>query len=126
MKPRSTTSSGPSRTRQVRQHQLGAERNVERLPILHKRPSVGALARSRIAIGVTIFACIMYVLTTVIRMYIERDFTTLRVVIEALIYLLTVTFLCFSALMYLLSRQGALIRFRSHRRVTRAELDHQR
>ena len=124
MKPRSTTSSGPSRTRQVRQHQLGAERNVERLPILHKRPSVGALARSRIAIGVTIFAWMMYVLTTVIRMYIERDFTTLRVVIEALIYLLTVTFLCFSALMYLLSRQGALIRFRSHRRVTRAELDH--
>lgn len=42
---------------------------------------------------------------------------------EAISYVVVVTFLTFSALMYLLARQGALLRFRDHVRVPRAELD---
>ena len=38
-------------------------------------------------------------------------------------YLVVVTFLTFSALMYLMARQGALYRFRDHARVPRGELD---
>ncbi|MBC7550222.1 MAG: glycosyltransferase family 2 protein, partial [Cellulomonas sp.] len=46
-----------------------------------------------------------------------------RFTTEAISYLVVVTFLTFSALMYLLARQGALQRFRDHVRVPRAELD---
>ncbi len=42
---------------------------------------------------------------------------------EAISYLVIVTFLSFSALMYLVARQGALQQFRIHVRVPRAELD---
>jgi cellulose synthase/poly-beta-1,6-N-acetylglucosamine synthase-like glycosyltransferase len=42
---------------------------------------------------------------------------------QAVGYLVVVTFLTFSALMYLIARQGALQRFSTHVRVPRAELD---
>jgi cellulose synthase/poly-beta-1,6-N-acetylglucosamine synthase-like glycosyltransferase len=42
---------------------------------------------------------------------------------QAFSYLVVVTFLTFSALMYLIARQGALQRFSKHVRVPRAELD---
>ena len=46
-----------------------------------------------------------------------------RFTMEAISYLAVVTFLTFSALMYLLARQGALLRFRDHLRVPRGLLD---
>lgn len=64
----------------------------------------------------------MYVLTTVMREFVENDNPTLRLVVETVVYLLVVTFLSFSALMYLVSRQGAMRRFRDHERVPRGEL----
>ncbi len=108
---------------QRRKREWGSEKRTGSLPIIHGKPSVLQLTWSRVALVITAFCWLMYVVTTVVRMYIERDFNTLRVVIEAVIYLLIVTFLVFSASMYLLSRRGALTRFRDHRRVPRALLD---
>ncbi|HEX5456693.1 MAG TPA: glycosyltransferase family 2 protein [Candidatus Saccharimonadales bacterium] len=48
---------------------------------------------------------------------------TFRFTMQAISYVIVVTFLTFSALMYLLARQGALQRFSKHVRVPRAEID---
>lgn len=76
----------------------------------------------RIAILATVVFWAIYVVTTIIRQFIESS-GGFRFTMEAVGYLIVVTFLTFSALMYLLARQGALYRFRAHVRVPRAELD---
>lgn len=48
---------------------------------------------------------------------------SLRFVIEDVLYLVIVTTLIFSAMVYLVTRQGAMYRFRTHERVPRAVLD---
>ncbi|WP_074015415.1 glycosyltransferase family 2 protein [Actinomyces polynesiensis] len=106
-----------------RRHQVGAERSTEPLPVLHSRPSAFRLVLGRLAIVVTVLSWAMYVITTVLRRVIENELTTLGTVIETVVYLGIVTLLSFSALMYLVSRQGAHIRFRSHQRVPRAQVD---
>lgn len=106
-----------------RRHQVGAERSTEPLPVLHSRPSALRLVLGRLAIVVTVLSWAMYVITTVLRRVIENELTTLGTVIETVVYLGIVTLLSFSALMYLVSRQGAYIRFRSHQRVPRAQVD---
>ncbi|WP_188755562.1 glycosyltransferase family 2 protein [Microbacterium album] len=93
------------------------------MAIMHDRPSARKIVLGRVAILVTIFAWLMYTITTVVREFIEGDARTLRFVLESTSYLLVVTFLSFSALMYLTARQGALYRFRDHRRVPRALID---
>ncbi|MBN8882100.1 MAG: glycosyltransferase [Salana multivorans] len=93
------------------------------MAIMHDRPSTRKIVLGRVAILVTVGAWSMYVVTTVMREFIEGDARTLRFVLEAVSYLLVVTFLTFSALMYLTARQGALYRFRDHVRVPRGPLD---
>src|SRR5690606_13921414 len=63
-----------------------------------------------------------YVVSTIFRQFIEGP-QTFQFIMEALGYLVVVTLLTFSALMYLVARQGALQRFSKHVRVPRAELD---
>lgn len=105
-----------------RRRQWGAERNTQPLPIMHDRPSTRKIAMSRLAIVVTVVLWVAYVIATILRQFFEGpqsfDFT-----LQAFGYLIVVTFLTFSALMYLIARQGALQRFSTHRRVPRAELD---
>ena len=103
--------------------QWGAERKTAPMAILHPRPSMAKIVWGRVAILVTVGAWVMYVITTVVREFIEGDAQTLRFVLEAVSYLFVVTFLTFSALMYLTARQGALYRFRDHLRVPRGPLD---
>src|SRR5690625_3590386 len=103
--------------------QWGAERKTAPLAIMHPMPSSRKIVLGRLAMIVTIFAWLMYVITMIMREFIEGDATTLRFVLEATSYLLVVTFLSFSALMYLLARQGALYRFRDHHRAPRGPLD---
>lgn len=62
-------------------------------------------------------------LTSIIRMVIEGPKESFSFHLQTWIYALTVTALTFSALMYLLARYGALVRFREHRRVERALID---
>jgi len=65
---------------------------------------------------------VIYVVTTIVRQFIDGG-QNFRFTMEAVGYLVVVTFLTFSALMYLVARQGALQRFKKHVRVPRAELD---
>ncbi len=93
------------------------------LPSVHPRPSDRAITLGRLAIVATIAFWLLYLVTTIIRQFIDNGPVSFRFTMEAISYLVVVTFLTFSALMYLVARQGALQRFRDHVRVPRAELD---
>jgi cellulose synthase (UDP-forming) len=111
-----------SQTTTAPRRQWGAERRSEPMSIVHARPSTAMLTRGRIAIVVTVLFWFAYVVTTVLRQFLDRggDF---RFTMEAISYVVVVTALTFSALMYLVARQGALRRFRAHERVPRGMLD---
>lgn len=106
-----------------RRRQWGTERPRPPLPAVHAKPSNAKLIWGRIAIWVTVAIWVLYMLTVVISLLAAGAFDTTWRVIEAVSYLLVVTCLMFSALMYLVARQGAFQRFRAHRRAARAELD---
>ncbi len=111
---------GPERAR--RRRQWGAERRTHPLPMVHEKPSSRKMAMSRLSIVATVTLWAAYVIYTVIRQFFEGP-QTFHFTLQAFCYLLVVTFLTFSALMYLIARQGALQRFSKHVRVPRAELD---
>jgi len=102
--------------------QWGAERRSEPLSIVHPRPSSRKITWGRVAIAVTVLSWIGYLVSTVIRQFLTVD-TNFRFAMEAVVYLVVVTFLTFSALMYLMARQGALYRFRDHQRAARGIID---
>ncbi len=64
----------------------------------------------------------MYLISTIIRQFFQGP-KTFSFTMQAVVYVIIVTLLTFSALMYLVARQGALQRFSKHVRVPRAELD---
>jgi len=107
----------------IRRRQWGAERIRTPLPTVHRRPSDAKIVWGRVAIIITVTAWVVYLITTIIRQFFEYGNEDFRLSLEAIFYLVVVTFLTFSALMYLVARQGALRRFRDHVRVPRAELD---
>ncbi|OFE17965.1 glycosyltransferase [Humibacillus sp. DSM 29435] len=92
------------------------------MSILHPRPSQATITWGRIGIVVTILSWIGYVITTIIREFLDVG-TNFRFTMEAASYLIVVTVLTFSALMYLVARQGALHRFRLHQRAPRGLID---
>jgi cellulose synthase (UDP-forming) len=106
----------------AQKRQWGSERRTDPLPSIHARPSDRKITLGRLAIIATIMFWIAYVVSTIIRQFIDST-SDFRFTMEAISYLVVVTFLSFSALMYLVARQGALERFRSHVRIPRAELD---
>jgi cellulose synthase (UDP-forming) len=106
-----------------RRRQWGSERRSEPLSIVHPKPSARKVTLGRLAIVATIGFWLIYVITTVLRELVNNPGAGFRFTVEAVSYLIVVTILTFSALMYLLARQGALYRFRSHVRVPRGELD---
>ncbi len=105
-----------------RKRQWGTERQTTPLSSLHEQPSSRVIAFSRISIVLTIFFWAMYVISVVVRQLIDgpQDY---RFTMEVFGYLIIVTFLTFSALVYLIARQGALQRFSKHVRVPRAIID---
>lgn len=96
----------PSRTEPGRKRQWGAERSTTTLPIVHRRPSSRTITLGRLAMIATVLCWAIYVITTVLRQLVENDDFDLRLTLELVSYLVTVTFLTFSALMYMLARQG--------------------
>lgn len=106
----------------TRRRQWGAERRLQPLSILHEKPSTRKIVMSRLAIVVTIAFWLTYLVSTIIRQFFEGP-QTFQFTLQATMYLIVVTFLTFSALMYLVARQGALQRFAKHKRVPRAKLD---
>lgn len=105
-----------------RKRQWGAERRTQPLPIVHDKPSTRKITFSRVAVVVTILMWTAYIVSTIIRQSFEGP-STFAFTMQAIFYSIVVTFLTFSALIYLMMRQGALQRFVSHVRVPRAELD---
>lgn len=106
----------------ARKRQWGAERRLHPLSIVHDRPSTRKITWSRIAIVLTVSLWALYVLSTIIRQFFDGPHS-FEFTLQAIGYLVVVTLLTFSALMYLIARQGALQRFSKHTRVPRAELD---
>ncbi|QGG42141.1 glycosyltransferase [Aeromicrobium yanjiei] len=102
--------------------QWGAERRSEPLSIVHPVPSGAKITWGRVGIVVTILSWIGYVVSTIVREFIDYG-GNFRFTMEAFSYLVVVTFLTFSALMYLVARQGALLRFRDHVRAPRGMID---
>lgn len=102
--------------------QWGTERTFTPLGITHEYPSVYKVAFSRIAIVVTVCFWIAYVVSTIFRQFFEGP-RTYQFILQSTGYLVVMTLLTFSALMYLIARQGALQRFSRHMRVPRAKLD---
>ena len=113
--PEPAPATGPRR-------QWGSERRSEPMPIVHLRPSTAKLTWGRIGITFTVLCWIGYVVSTIFRQFLNHG-GGFRFTMEAICYLLVVTALTFSALMYLVARQGALRRFRDHHRVPRGLLD---
>lgn len=105
----------------TRRPQWGSEKRREPLSTVHARPSAAKVVWARIAIGATIAAWLGYMVVTILPQLFANEgvFRTL----EAILYAAVVTFLTFSALMYLVAREGALRRFRDHVRAPRGELD---
>lgn len=110
------------RSQILSKRQWGTERETTPLPNLHEEPSVYAVAFSRLSIVLTIVFWAMYVTSVVIRQLIDGP-KSYQFTMEVLGYLIVVTLLTFSALVYLIVRQGALQRFGRHTRVPRAVLD---
>ncbi|MGF4043348.1 glycosyltransferase family 2 protein [Paenarthrobacter nitroguajacolicus] len=106
-----------------RKRQWGSERRSEPLAIVHPTPSSRKIVLGRLAMLVTVGAWLYYVVSTIIRQLVDNPNSGFRFGFESISYLIVVTFLTFSALMYLMARQGALYRFKEHRRVPRGELD---
>ncbi|MDY7542532.1 MULTISPECIES: glycosyltransferase family 2 protein [unclassified Cryobacterium] len=111
---------GPTR---ARRRQWGAERRSEPLSIVHPRPSSRAIAGARVAIVATVGFWAYYLLTTIVRLFVDTPRPDFTFTMEAIGYAIVVTFLTFSASMYLLARLGAMYRYQSHVRVPRGELD---
>ena len=105
-----------------RKRQLGTERQALPLSNLHDQPPGHVVVFSRLAIVLTILFWAMYVTSVVIRQLIDGP-QSYQFTVEVFGYLVVVTFLTLSALVYLIARQGAFQRFSKHIRVPRAVLD---
>jgi cellulose synthase/poly-beta-1,6-N-acetylglucosamine synthase-like glycosyltransferase len=105
-----------------RKREWGTEREASPLSSLHRQPSGYSVFFSRLAIVLTILFWAMYVTSVVIRQLIDGP-QSYQFTMEVVGYLIVTTFLTFSALVYLITRQGALQRFSKHIRVPRAIID---
>jgi len=92
------------------------------LSSLHEKPSDRKIVLSRLAIIITVFFWIFYILSVIFRQFIDGP-QNYNFTMEAISYSIVVSFLTLSALLYLLARQGALQRFKAHVRVPRAVID---
>jgi len=111
--------SGGSRHRR----QWGAERPRPPLPMQSKPAGTASTWLGGLAMALTVAAWATYVIDVSVSRFIDDGFHDSRLVIETIAYVGIMTMLLFSALMYLVARQGALYRSRAHVRVPRAEID---
>lgn len=106
----------------VLKRQWGAEKRMTPLTRIHEMPSTRKIALSRLAIVLTVFFWATYLTSTIIKQFIDGP-KSYEFTMDAFGYLFVVSVLTFSALMYLITRQGALQRFSKHIRVPRPVLD---
>ena len=106
-----------------RRRQWGGERPREPLPMLERPASTRATWLGGFAIAATVAAWLAYMVSTVIAGFVDEGARSSAFLEQTVVYVTIMTLLTFSALMYLLARQGALYRSRDHARVPRAEID---
>ena len=105
------------------QRQWGADRRTEPHPIVPPPVSEGRITRGRLAIVVTITVWACYITYTIIEQFIAGHASSVRLAIEAIVYMLVVTGLAASAIAYLITRIGYFYRARGHQRAPRIMLD---
>lgn len=106
----------------MKKRQWGTEMETKPLSSIHEIPSTRKITFSRFAIVATLLFWILYIISVIFRQFIEGP-KSYHFTLEAIGYTVVVTFLIFSALMYLIARQGAFQRFLKHVRVPRAIID---
>ncbi|MFG1996546.1 glycosyltransferase family 2 protein [Actinoplanes sp. NPDC048988] len=105
------------------QRQWGADRRTDPHPIVPPPISEGRITRGRLAIVVTITVWACYITYTIIQQFIAGHASSVRLAIEAIVYMLVVTGLAASAIAYLITRIGYFYRSRGHQRAPRIMLD---
>jgi len=118
-----TTAAGPSAAVKRRRRQWGSERPRPPLDIIEKPAGTATTWLGGLALTATVVAWIIYLTQVVISYFIDHGIHDSGFIWQTLAYVILMTFLTFSAFMYLLARQGALYRSRGHVRVPRAEID---
>lgn len=116
-------STGSSGVPAARRRQWGSEMPRPALPAVTPPASNAATWMGGFAIVATVGLWLAYILTTVVAEFIDFGIHDSTFIAQTISYVFVMTFLTFSALMYLLARQGALHRSRTHVRVPRAEID---
>lgn len=106
----------------TRRRQWGAEKQTQPLPTLHQKPSSIKITLSRLAVVSTIIFWLIYFVYTIIKQFFVGP-SSFEFTMQAMSYLVLVTVLTFSALLYLIMRQGAYQRFAKHLRVPKATID---
>jgi cellulose synthase (UDP-forming) len=93
------------------------------LPAVASPASDLRITLGRVGMVVTLLSWSAYIVVIILSQFVNQGFQGMRFTSEALAYVLTMTLLTFSSLMYLLARQGSLYRTRAHQRIPRALLD---
>jgi cellulose synthase (UDP-forming) len=106
-----------------RARQWGSERPRGPLPAVERPASHAATWMGGFAIVATVMLWLAYLRRTVLTDIMAGGFSDSTFIAQTVAYVLVMTLLTFSALMYLMARQGALYRSRTHHRVPRAEMD---
>lgn len=106
-----------------RRRQWGAERPRPPLPPISPRASVSATWMGGLALVATVVTYLAYLAFTVVAQLIDKGLQDSRYVGQTVLYVILMAFLILSSFLYLLARQGALFRSRTHVRVPRAEID---
>lgn len=103
--------------------QWGAEKPRPPLPAIGGPASNAATWMGGLAIAATILLWLAYLRRTVISEIVDHGIPSSGFLAQMVAYVVVMTLLTFSALMFLVARQGAMYRSRSHHRVPRAEID---
>ena len=106
-----------------RRREWGSERPRPPLPPIERPVSASATWLGGFAIAATIVFWLAYLQRTVLTDVLNGGLSDSGFIVQLSAYVIVMTLLTFSALMYLMARQGALFRAREHQRVPRAELD---
>ena len=114
---------GTARSRGRRTQWGRDKRTLPATPIVPRVSDLRVAVGRALVVG-TVLAWLTYFGTWLTDQFITGGHHTARLRVEAVVYLITVTFLTGSALAYLTCRLGFFYRAREHRRMPRAALEH--
>lgn len=113
----------PERAANGGRRQWGADKRTEPLSVMPPRIANRSLALGRLALVLTVVAWLAYMVTTIVAEFVTDGTQSMRFLGEAVTYVAIVSLLTFSAIAYLLARQGYLHRAALHQRTSKIEID---